>query len=273
MRLEVIAIMSSAPDPKEDDIFIAASELINQKGERFTTGSKNLDALLGGGGIETGAITQFYGPPGSGKTQVCYTLCAHSTSEHKAIYIDTEGTFRPERIESIARARGLDTTKILKNIQVARPLDSAQQESYIEADCSAINKPNSNIKLLIVDSMTAHYRVDYMGRSKLPEKQQRLNKYMHMLLRIAQTNKVAVVVTNQMQSNPDNVIFEKSMPVGGQVMLYASIHVIHLKRLKLNNHQAELVISPCYPRKVTDFMIDQRGVVGDCNQAPLRKSA
>ena len=121
--------------------------------------------------------------------------------------------------------------------------------------------------------MTAHYRVDYAGRRKLPEKQQRLNKYMHKLLKIAQTNNGdVVVVTNQMQSNPDDGIFgDKFMPVGGQIMLYASTHVIHLKRLKLNNHQAELDISPCYPRKVTDFAIDQRGVVDDSNQAPLRK--
>ena len=174
-----------------------------------------------------------------------------------------ESTFRPERIESIAKARGLDHTKILKNIQVAKPLDSAQQELCTEAACSAMNKSNSNIKLLIVDSMTAHYRVNYAGRSKLPEKQQRLNKYMHMLLRTAQSNQgVAVVVTNQMQSNPDGSIFgDKSMPVGGQVMLHASTHVIHLKRLKLYNHQAELDISPCYPCKIIDFTIDQRGVV------------
>ncbi len=181
--------------------------------------------------------------------------------------------FRPERIESIVKARGLDPAKILKNIQVARPLDSTQQESCIESACSIISKSDSKIKLLIVDSMIAHYRVDYMGRSKLPEKQQRLNKYMHMLLRTAQSNQgVAVVVTNQMQSNPDNGIFGyKSMPVGGQIMLYASTHVVHLRRLKLDNYQAELDMSPCYPRKVIDFAIDQRDVVDDSNQAPLRK--
>lgn len=218
---------------------------------------------MGGGGIDTGILTQFYGPPGSGKTQLCYTICVMLPSQYNAIYIDMESTFRPERIESIAKARGLDHTKILKNIQVAKPLDSAQQELCTEAACSAMNKSNSNIKLLIVDSMTAHYRVNYAGRSKLPEKQQRLNKYMHMLLRTAQSNQgVAVVVTNQMQSNPDGSIFgDKSMPVGGQVMLHASTHVIHLKRLKLYNHQAELDISPCYPCKIIDFTIDQRGVV------------
>jgi DNA repair protein RadA len=264
--------MSEAPDTKEDDIFIAAAELKNQKAERLSIGSKNLDDLFGGGGIETGVITQFYGPPGSGKTQLCYTTCAMLPSQYNAIYIDTESTFRPERIESIAKARGLDPTNILQKIQVAKPLDSAQQESCIESACSAISKPDSKIKLLIVDSMTAHYRVDYAGRSKLPEKQQRLNKYMHMLLGIAQANGgVAVVVTNQMQSNPDGICGDKSMPVGGYVMLHASTHVVRLRRLKLDNRQAELDISPLYPRKVIDFAIDQRGVVDDSNQAPMRK--
>jgi DNA repair protein RadA len=97
-------------------------------------------------------------------------MCVMLTSQYKAIYIDTESTFRPERIESIAKARGVDTAKILQNIQVAKPLDSSQQESYLESACSAISKTNSNIKLLIVYSMTAHYRVDYAGRSRLKEK-------------------------------------------------------------------------------------------------------
>jgi DNA repair protein RadA len=141
--------------------FISATEVRNQKEERLPTGSKNLDNLLGGGGgIETGAVTQFYGAPGSGKTQLCYTVCAILPSQYKAIYIDTESTFRPERIESIARARGLDPVNILQNIHIAKPLNSTQQESCIETACSIISKPDSKIKLLIVDSMTAHYRVD-----------------------------------------------------------------------------------------------------------------
>jgi DNA repair protein RadA len=266
--------MSPAPDPK-DDIFIAAAELINQKGERLTTGSRNLDNLFGGGGIETGAITQFYGAPGSGKTQLCYTVCALSTSEYKAVYIDTEGTFRPERIESIARARGLDPTKILPNIKVAKPLNSQEQESYIETACSAI-KSNSKIKLLVVDSMTAHYRVDYAGRSRLPERQQKLNKYMHMLINTARTHRVAVVVTNhQMQSSPDSIFGNRAIPVGGYIISYASTYRIHLRRLSPEKFCATLDISPCHAQSDTDFTIDQRGVVDFSNgydtQAPLRR--
>jgi DNA repair protein RadA len=98
--------------------------------------------------------------------------------------------------------------------------------------------------------MTAHYRVDYVERSRLPERQRRFNKYMHMLLKIAQSNGgVAIVVTNQIQSNPDGAFDDRSMPVGGQVMLYAGTHIVYLRRLKLDNYQAELDICPCYPRK------------------------
>jgi DNA repair protein RadA len=253
--------MRAAPDPKEHDIFIAA-ELRNQKAERLLTGSRKLNDLFGGGGIETGAITQFYGAPGSGKTQLCYTICAMLPSQYNAMYIDTENTFRPERIESIAKARGLDHTNILKNIQAAKPLDSAQQESRIESACSAISKPDSKIKLLIVDSMTAHYRVDYGGRSKLPERQQKLNKYMHMLRNTAQTHGVAVVVTNhQMHSSPDSIFGNRAIPIGGYIMSYASTYRIHLRRSSPERFYATLDISPCHPQSDTDFTIDQRGVV------------
>ena len=263
----------SIPPGLKDDVFIGAAELKNRKVERLSTGSKNLDNLLGGGGIETGAITQFYGAPRSGKTQLCYTMCAMLPSQYKAIYIDTEGTFRPERIESIAKSRGLDPTKILQNIKVAKPLDSQEQESCIEAACSM---SNSKIKLLVVDSMTAHYRVDYAGRSKLPERQQKLNKYMHTLLRTAQTNRIAVVVTNhQMQSSPDSLFGYTYIPIGGYTMSYASTHRIHLRRLSSEKFCAKLDISPCHPLSETDFAIDQRGVVDfiddDNDQALLRK--
>jgi RecA/RadA recombinase len=86
-----------------------------------------LDDLLSGG-LETGEITQFYGPPNSGKTHLCHLLCIVLSSSYQAIYIYTEGTFRIEKIESIAKARGLDPTNILRNIKVARPIYSKQQK-------------------------------------------------------------------------------------------------------------------------------------------------
>ena len=174
----------------------AAAELNNQNTERLPTGCENLDDLLGGG-IETGVITQFYGTPGSSKTRLCFTLCLTLPSHYRAIYIDTESGFRPVRIKAIAKAKDLDHEKILQSVLVPKALDSTMQESCIQVAGSNVNfETNSipnKIKLLIVDSITNHYRAEYAGRSRLPERLQKLNKLKHMLLKIAHTNAVAGV--------------------------------------------------------------------------------
>ena len=132
-------------------------EFSHQQGkQRLSTGSKNLDNLLSGG-LETGAITQFYGASNTGKTHLCHLVCVVLPSPYQAIYIDTEGGFREERIQSIATARGLDWTNIFPNIQVLQPKDSKQQESHIKNACSIVKSSESKVKLLIVDSMMFHY--------------------------------------------------------------------------------------------------------------------
>ena len=125
--------------PTNNSLFRSVAEFSSQQQgkERLPTGSKHLDDLLSGG-LETGEISQFYGPPNSGKTHLCHLLCVVLPSQYQAIYIDTEGTFRAEKIKSIAKARGLDPTNILQNIQVAQPKDSKQQESCIEEACSTV---------------------------------------------------------------------------------------------------------------------------------------
>jgi DNA repair protein RadA len=147
----------------------AATELTKQHILRFPTGCKSLDKLLDGG-IEAGVITQVYGGPGVGKTQFCYTLCVMLPPEYDAIYLDTESSFRPQRIEDIAKARGLDSKQILQRIHITNALDCNGQESRIEAACSACEKNLSKIKLLIVDSIIIHYNAEFAGRSKLSEK-------------------------------------------------------------------------------------------------------
>jgi DNA repair protein RadA len=180
---------------------------------RLPTGCKSLD-----GGIEAGVITQVYGPPGSGKTQLCHTLCVMLSSDYETIYIDTEGSFRPERIKEIAKARGLDSKRILRRILVTKALGIKQLESRIEAACSKIYSDNK-IKLLIVDSIIYHYRAECAGRSKLPEKIQRLNKYMHLLLKTASSNAVAVVVTNHQTQSSVNGTYNRVVPSKLQELL------------------------------------------------------
>jgi DNA repair protein RadA len=218
---------------------------------RLPTGCKSLDSLLNGG-IEAGVITQVYGGPGSGKTQLCHTLSAMLPSDYMVIYVDTEGSFRPERIQEIAKARGLDSKQILQRILVTKALDIKQLESRIEAACSKIDSDNK-IKLLIVDSIIYHYRAECAGRSKLPEKIQRLNKSMHLLLKIANSNAVAVVVTNhQMQSSVDGA-HNRVVPLGGNAMSYASKY-----RVRFDYRSARLDLGPCPPHDVS-FAINERG--------------
>jgi DNA repair protein RadA len=189
--------------------FISASDLLTKRKNisRLSTGSKNLDELLGGG-IETWAMTEFYGEFGSGKTQICHTLCCmvqqpldQGGLDGGAVYIDTEGTFRPERLSQIAEARGYEPEQVLSKVMVARAYNSAHQELIVK-DLGRIIEKN-NIKLAIVDSAVAHYRAEFLGRGTLAERQQRLNRFMHQLLRTAEIYNIAVILTNQVQAAPD----------------------------------------------------------------------
>ena len=174
-----------------------------------------------------------------------------------AIYTDTEGSFRPERIKEIAKARGLDSKQILQRILVTKALDIKQLESRIEAACSKIDS-DSKIKLLIVDSIIYHYSAECAGRSKLPEKIQRLNKYMHLLLKTASSNVVAVVVTNhQTQSSVDGT-YNRVVPLGGNAMSYASKYRIHLE-YRDGYRCARLDLGPCPPQDDISFAINERG--------------
>jgi DNA repair protein RadA len=177
-------------------------------------------------------------------------------SDYGAIYIDTEGSFRPERIRAIAKARGFDSKQILQRILVTKALDIKQQESRIQAACSKIDS-DSKIKLLIVDSIIYHYRAECAGRSKLPEKIQRLNKYMHLLLKTAHTRGIAVVVTNhQTQSSVDGRS-SRVVPLGGSAVSYASKYRVHLDYRGVYRC-ARLDLGPCPPHDIS-FAINERG--------------
>jgi DNA repair protein RadA len=243
----------------EDNLlFTNASNLSTNKMERIFTGSKSLDSLFGGG-IEVGAVTQFYGDPVTGKTQLCHTLCVMLLLPCEVIYIDTEHRFRPERIGQISISRGLDSQSILKRIKVAKPSDSNEQELYTDAASSIINKSESSVKLLIIDSMTDLYKADYCGRKNLAERQQRLNNQMHNLSRLAQKNKIAVVITNQTSDTPDSFYNNKS-PIGGKTLLYSSSYIVLLKGSRYDRMYAELTRSPFQQPDKIRFSISENGI-------------
>lgn len=258
--------------------FTSANDLDHHTILPIPTGSSDLDGMLGGG-IEFGSVTHFYGGPATGKTQLCHTLCVLLPLPYQVMYIDTENKFRPERVQSIAKLRNLDVETILKRIHVTKPLNTQQQELRIEVISNLMQKSDSTIRLLIVDSMTSLYRVDYSGRARLSDKQQKLNQYMHKLSMMAQTNNIAVVITNQVQYTPDNPFGtnnNRPVPIGAQIMLYASTHTISLSGSNPERILARLANSPCLPPTDTSFEISEGGVVNtgavDINSNNKRKN-
>lgn len=245
-----------------DKSFVTATSLYSKRRDRISTGSKSFDDLLGGG-IETKAVTEVYGEFGTGKTQLCHTLCVLVQQDKSAgglaanaLYIDTENTFRPERIVSIAQARGFDPHKSLENVIVAKAYNSAHQELIIEEAGTVIG---DNVRLVIVDSAVAHYRAEFLGRSTLSERQQRLNKFMHILVRIAEAYEVAVLVTNQVQASPDAYFGDTVRPTGGNVVAHTSTYRIYLKRSG-KNRIARMIDSPYHAEREVLFTLSDRGI-------------
>ena len=245
--------------------FVPATELYNKrkKIERISTGSKNFDDLLGGG-FEVNAITEIYGEFGSGKTQICHTSSVmvqqkrtEGGLEGGVIYIDTENTFRPERIVSISKARNIDYVNVLENIVVAKAFNSAHQELIINETGKIIE--NNNIKLLVLDSAISHYRAEYLGRGTLSERQQKINRLMHILIRISETYKIAVILTNQIQSVPDTIFGDPFRPAGGNIIAHSSTYRIYLKKAG-KNRIARIVDSPYHPEIEALFSLGEEGV-------------
>ncbi|VVB53499.1 DNA repair and recombination protein RadA [uncultured archaeon] len=238
---------------------------------KISTGSQELDKLLGGG-IETQAITEFYGKFGSGKTQLGHQLAVNvqlpkedGGLEGTAIYVDTENTFRPERIQQMAKAVGLKPEDALKNIMVARAYNSDHQMLLAEKAVEIMGE--KNVKLFVVDSLTAHFRAEYMGRGELAPRQQKLNRHMHTLQRkIADVYNAAVIVTNQVMARPDIMFGDPTTPVGGHIVGHHSTYRVYLRKSKGEKRIARLIDSPSMPEGecvfevVTDGIIDSKVV-------------
>ena len=244
-----------------NDFKTAEDILENSSIEQFSTGSSSLDDILGGG-IQTESITQFYGSPGSGKSQICLTTCALLPEKYSSIYIDTEGKFRPERLKQIEEERGLESNDVLKNIQIAKTDNGQKMERAIDQIVTFFNS-DKLIKLLIVDSLINHLRVEYQGRSQLPARQQKLNLLMSKLCKIAIEKKIAVVITNHVQTDPSYFSsFNNDVPVGGNIINFASTHIIRLKRMHTKTC-AFLVKSSYLPYNESHFIINEKGIDDD----------
>jgi DNA repair protein RadA len=231
---------------------------------RILTGSSAFDKMIGGG-VETQAITEVYGEFGSGKSQLAHQLCVNVQlpSEKgglgaKAIYIDTENTFRPERIEQIAKAAGLDPKEALDNIYVARACTTDHQ-ILLAAKASDIAKQGC-FKLIVVDSLTSLFRTEYCGRGALAERQQKLGQHLAALHKLAEMHDMVVFVTNQVQSRPDVFFGDPTRPVGGHILGHSATARIYLRKSKANTRVAHLVDHPGLPPESATFQILEAGI-------------
>jgi DNA repair protein RadA len=258
--------------------FCTAEQVLERRKSlvRFTTGSENLDIFLKGG-VETQAITEITGEFGTGKSQICHTLCVTANlGKQKGIldsiiFIDTENTFRPERIHQIAEARGLDSEEIMKRVFVCKVNNSAQLEAIIKNLSKSVEEYKA--KLVIIDSIISLHRAEFPGRETLAERQQRLNVMLHKLIRVAEIYNIAVVVTNQVQASPtdnnnNNNAFgggsgwnsSSIKAAGGNIMGHACTYRIFLRRAG-HDRIAIMVDSPYHHAydKVR-FTISEKGV-------------
>jgi DNA repair protein RadA len=231
---------------------------------RITTGSEELDSLIGGG-IETQSITEVYGKMASGKSQWCFQTAVtvqlpkdQGGLEGGCLYIDSENSFRPERVTQVANRFGLDVEKTLKNIYVARAYNADHQMLLAEKAGDMIKE--KNIKLLIVDSLMAQFRAEYVGRGTLSERQQKINKHLRVLQKLSEMYNITILVTNQVMSRPDILFGDPTAPVGGNVVGHATKTRLYLRKSKEDKRVAKLVDSPSLPDGEALYRITENGI-------------
>jgi len=259
-------IIAAARRTSEIGAFLTADKVLERRKTVgwITTGSKQLDSLLGGG-IETRAVTEVFGEFGSGKSQLAHQLCVNVQLPKekgglggRAVYIDTENTFRPERIMNMAVGLELDPEVVLKNILVARSYNTDQQLLIAEKAEELIER--EGVRFMAIDSLTSHFRAEFVGRGTLADRQQKLARHLLVLHRIADLLDIAVFVTNQVQARPDLFFGDPTRPIGGHILGHSATTRVYLRKSKGGRRIARVVDSPNLPEGESIFMITESGI-------------
>tara|TARA_Y100000310_G_scaffold344364_1_gene456767 strand:- start:8734 stop:9792 length:1059 start_codon:yes stop_codon:yes gene_type:complete len=229
---------------------------------KINTGSENFNSMMGGG-FETGAITECFGEFGSGKTQIGHLLAVNTIKNYpdsSVVYIDTENTFRPERIIQLAKGIGLDPDEALAKIMVAKAYNTDHQMLLAEKVEDLITQQGKKVKVVVVDSLTSHFRAEFIGRGTLAERQQKLNRHMHALGKIANTFNVCVYVTNQVMAKPDQFFGDPTASIGGHIVAHASTFRIYLRKGKKGSRVAKLIDAPNLEDAECCFEVQEGGL-------------
>jgi DNA repair protein RadA len=249
--------------------FVRGDELVELRKNvrKLTTGCSSMDQLLDGG-LETQSLTEFYGEFGSGKSQMCHQLCvtvqlpeSQGGLDGSALYIDTENTFRPERLQQIAPRFGIKPDEVLKRIIYAEAYTSNHQTVLLD-NADEVIKENG-IRLIIIDSVMSHFRSEYLGREMLAPRQQQLNKHLHKLMRLSRAFNTVAVITNQVMASPDAFFSKAVSPVGGHIIGHMSHSRIFLRKGRNNVRIAKLTVSPSLPEGEVPMRITERGIESD----------
>ncbi len=243
--------------------FESGNEVLKRREKviKISTGSKAFDSLMQGG-FETGAITECFGEFGSGKTQLAHVLAVNAIKQHPksvVVYVDTENTFRPERIIQLSNGAGLDPVKVLKQIRVAKAYNSDHQMLLAEK-VQDLLKEGNDVKLVVLDSLTAHFRAEFIGRGTLAERQQKLNKHIHVLSKLADTHNLCVYVTNQVMHDPAQFFGDPTKPAGGNILAHASTFRIYLRKGKKGTRVAKLIDAPNIADSECGFAVEESGL-------------
>ncbi len=253
--------------------FIPADELIKMRQNvlRLSTGSKTINELLGGG-LETQTITEFYGQYGVGKSILCHQLCVNVQRpidqgglDGGALYLDTEQTFRPEWIVRMSNHLGMDPNAAARNIIYSEAYNSDHQILLLEKADQIIKE--NKIRLIIVDSLTAHFRSEYLGREMLAERQQKINKHMHRLTRLARAFNTVAVVTNQVMARPDAFFAMAVEAAGGHIVAHTCLHPDTLVQLADGSITKISAVHNPLPLVTLDLRRDLRAATGTCTGA------
>ncbi|MBN1194916.1 MAG: DNA repair and recombination protein RadA [Methanomicrobiaceae archaeon] len=241
---------------------------------KLSTLVPELDDLLGGG-LETKSISEFYGEFGSGKSQIAHQMAVNAQLPEdfgglsaSCVYIDTENTFRPERIAQMVAGLEIDwdippVEEFLEHIHVAKGYTSDHQMLLLDSArelAAGLRDTNRPVRLFIVDSLTAHFRAEYSGRGTLSVRQQKLNKHMYDIAKIAEEHNAVALVTNQVQSNPAVFFGDPTKPVGGNIVGHASKFRVYLRKSKGGKRVAKLVDSPNLPEGEAAFIVEEAGL-------------
>eukprot|EP00769_Ergobibamus_cyprinoides_P000446 gnl/Ergobibamus_cyprinoides/1444.p1 GENE.gnl/Ergobibamus_cyprinoides/1444~~gnl/Ergobibamus_cyprinoides/1444.p1 ORF type:complete len:297 (+),score=81.35 gnl/Ergobibamus_cyprinoides/1444:47-892(+) len=245
--------------------FMSGADLLVKRASviKISTGSQAFDELLGGG-IESMSISEVFGEYRTGKTQLCHTMAVTAQHIGKVIYIDTEGTFRPERLTPIVERFGFDISTVLDNIIYARAYTHEQQMELLDHVSAKLSE--ERFALIIVDSVTALFRVDFSGRGELAERQQKLGKYLSRLTKLSEEFNVAVLMSNQVCADPAGGPFaaaDAKKPIGGHILAHASTTRLMLRKGRGNMRIVKVFDSPSLPESEATYAITEGGIADE----------